>query len=77
MKSIEGLTIREGNIYPILARLKSDGLVKSVSRPSTDGPPRKYFHITDKGSQMLEDMNVHFDALIKSISEIRKGNIND
>ena len=42
LKRIEGLKIREGNIYPILARLQIDGLVKSDTEPSEDGPPRKY-----------------------------------
>ena len=36
LKRIEGLKIREGNIYPILARLQIDGLVKSNTEPSED-----------------------------------------
>jgi PadR family transcriptional regulator PadR len=73
MKRIEGLQIREGNIYPVLARLETDGLVTSYSQPSTDGPPRKYFRITDSGQKALEDMNRHWDKLIESLGIIRKG----
>ena len=73
MKRIEGLQIREGNIYPVLARLETDGLVTSYSQPSTDGPPRKYFKLTESGQKALDDMNKHWDKLIESLEIIRKG----
>ena len=74
MKRIEGLQIREGNIYPVLARLETDGLVTSYSQPSTDGPPRKYFRLTEAGQKALDEMNKHWDQLINSLESIRKGN---
>jgi PadR family transcriptional regulator PadR len=73
MKRIEGLQIREGNIYPVLARLETDGLVTSYSEPSTDGPPRKYFRLTEAGQKALEDMNKHWDKINESIRQVRKG----
>ena len=74
MKRIEGLQIREGNIYPVLARLETDGLVTSYSQPSTDGPPRKYFRLTETGQKALDEMNKHWEHLINSLEYIRKGN---
>ena len=41
LKQITVLRIREGNIYPILARLETHGLAKCSQEPSLDGPPRK------------------------------------
>jgi PadR family transcriptional regulator PadR len=73
MKRIEGLQIREGNIYPVLARLETDGLVTSYSQPSTDGPPRKYFKLTEAGQKILEEMNRHWELIIRSLEAIRKG----
>jgi PadR family transcriptional regulator PadR len=73
MKRIEGLQIREGNIYPVLARLQTDGLVTSYSQPSVDGPPRKYFQLTQAGQRALDDMNRHWDRIIESIQQVRKG----
>ena len=73
MKRIEGLQIREGNIYPVLARLETDGLVTSYSQPSTDGPPRKYFKLTEAGQKALEEMNKHWGQLVGSLESIRKG----
>ena len=73
LRQINGLEIREGNIYPILARLQTDGLIESYSEPSRDGPPRKYFKLTEHGRKTLEEMNSHWDLIIDSIQNIRKG----
>lgn len=73
LKQSQGLKIREGNIYPILARLQTDGLVECYSEPSRDGPPRKYFKLTKLGQKILNDMNKHWDQISESIQSIRKG----
>ena len=73
LKRLDGLKIREGNIYAILARLQTDGLVASDSEPSRNGPPRKYFELTELGRTSLGDMNDHLNRLIESIHAIRKG----
>ena len=73
LKQSQGLKIREGNIYPILARLQTDGLVTSYSEPSRDGPPRRYFKLTELGQKILADMNAHWDRIIVSIQSVRKG----
>ena len=73
LKQTNGLMIREGNIYPILARLQMDGLVTSYSEASRDGPPRRYFELTELGKKALVDMNAHWDQVIESIRDIRKG----
>jgi PadR family transcriptional regulator PadR len=73
LKQIDGLKIREGNIYPILARLQTDGLVTSYSEPSPDGPPRKYFKLTELGKRTLTDMNNHWDHIIQCMQSLKKG----
>ena len=73
MRKIQGLKIREGNVYPILARLQEESLVESYTQPSTDGPPRKYFKLTDSGIKTLIEMNTHWEQMIDSIQCIRKG----
>lgn len=73
LKQSQGLKIREGNIYPILARLQTDGLVTSYSEASPDGPPRKCFKLTELGRKTLVDMNAHWDRIIESIQSIKKG----
>jgi PadR family transcriptional regulator PadR len=73
LKNHKGLTIREGNVYPILQRLQIDGFVESQSEPSRDGPPIKYFNITAAGREALEQMNRHWDELINTMQQIREG----
>ena len=73
LKQIDGLKIREGNIYPILARLQTDGLVRSNSESSREGPPRKYFELTKLGENTLEEMNAHWEQIAESIQTVRKG----
>jgi PadR family transcriptional regulator PadR len=73
LKQIKGLKIREGNIYPILARLETDGLLTSRQEPSQDGPPRKYYKLTELGEKTFAEMNWHWDQITESIQTIRKG----
>lgn len=73
LKQVDGLKIREGNIYPILARLQTDGLVTSCCEASRDGPPRRYFELTELGQEALVDMNGHWDHIVESIQLVRKG----
>ena len=73
LKQIKGLKIREGNIYPILARLQTDGLVASKKEPSRDGPPRKCFELTKLGRNTLKDMNAHWCQIAENIERIKKG----
>ena len=73
LKQNEGLRIHEGNIYPILVRLKADGLVTSYTAASSDGPQRKYFKLTELGRKTVAEMNTHWDQIIKTILNFRKG----
>lgn len=47
------LVTSEGTIYPLLSRLRRDGLVRSSLRDSTIGPPRRYYELTDLGRDQL------------------------
>jgi len=42
-----------GTLYPLMHRLESKGLIQAIWRPSTSGPRRKYYRITEKGEQAL------------------------
>ncbi len=63
LKTIEGTAMREGIVYPILARLQADGLVESETRPSDSGPPRKYYAATREGRACLKEMNSHWKVM--------------
>lgn len=44
-----GLVASEGTIYPLLARLRQQELVATTWRESTEGPPRRYYRLTENG----------------------------
>jgi PadR family transcriptional regulator, regulatory protein PadR len=48
-----GLLTTEGTLYPLLSRLRRDGLVKTEWRESMDGPPRRYYEVTAEGRRAL------------------------
>jgi PadR family transcriptional regulator PadR len=50
----EGLVTTEGTIYPLLSRLREEGLVETSWQESTQGPPRRYYRITAAGKGALD-----------------------
>ncbi|HEV8403698.1 MAG TPA: PadR family transcriptional regulator [Candidatus Limnocylindrales bacterium] len=49
-----GLVTSEGTIYPLLGRLRREGLVTTAWRESDAGPPRRYYRVTDAGRRVLD-----------------------
>ncbi len=73
MRKIEGLIISEGAIYPILSRLKRQGLVETTIQESPDGPARKYYTLTKQGEEMVSQMNAYWQAISGATNSIEKG----
>jgi PadR family transcriptional regulator PadR len=53
LADIDGMVTSEGTIYPLLSRLRRDGLVESTWQESTEGPPRRYYRATEAGLAAL------------------------
>lgn len=68
------IIVAEGTTYPLLIRLKKLGLLNYRWEESTQGPPRKYYMITDLGREQLAGLDTAWDELAKGIESIRKGN---
>jgi PadR family transcriptional regulator, regulatory protein PadR len=80
LKQMDGMYMREGTVYPILARFEEDGLVTSFVRPSDAGPPRKYFRITPLGERAVSEMNAHWtqvQAAVRAAQGVREEKRND
>ena len=56
LESGAGLAVQEGTIYPLLSRLKADGLVDAEWVQAEAGHPRKYYGLTDPGRRRLREM---------------------
>ncbi len=70
LRDIEGLVISEGTIYPILSRLKKEGFVQTTIKESSEGPPRKYYEMTDKGEKILGDMDSYWQTINKGCNKL-------
>lgn len=65
------MIVVEGTLYPLLTRQKNQGLLAYRWEESTQGPPRKYYSITDKGRAVLTELDGVWADLVKIIARIR------
>lgn len=67
LSEVDGLEVTEGTIYPLLSRLRRDGLVETTWRESDSGPPRRYYRMTPLGERALagfkDDWRAYRDAV--------------
>ncbi len=66
------LIVVEGTLYPLLTRQKNAGLLSYRWEESTQGPPRKYYTITELGRTYLKELDKSWAELVKSIESIKK-----
>lgn len=69
------IIVAEGTTYPLLMRLKKLGLLEYRWEESPQGPPRKYYMITDLGREQLKGLDEAWEELSKGIDTIRKHQI--
>jgi len=68
------LIVVEGTLYPLLTRLKNEDLLSYEWIESTQGPPRKYYKLTEKGEECLGELKVSWEELSETVSHIAKIN---
>ena len=66
------LLVVEGTVYPLLTRLKNDGLLNYRWEESTSGPPRKYYGLTDLGQTFLKELSGTWIELSDAVNIITK-----
>lgn len=64
------IMVVEGTLYPLLTRLRKAGLVDYKWVESSSGPPRKYYTITQEGSNFLGSLDTTWDELVSSTKKI-------
>jgi PadR family transcriptional regulator PadR len=65
--------VSEGSIYPLLSRLQRLRLIEAYSVTSNDGPPRKYYRVTEEGRRALEAWTEDWDAFTRGVDRVLKG----
>jgi len=70
VKTVVDIDIAEGTLYPLLNRLKKEGLVEAKWVEQGSGIPRKYYHLTNDGDEALKQMRVYWENINLSISKL-------
>ncbi|OFY39837.1 MAG: PadR family transcriptional regulator [Bacteroidetes bacterium GWF2_40_14] len=65
------MIVVEGTLYPLLTRQKNQGLLSYRWEESPQGPPRKYYSITEKGKELLAEMDSAWQEVVDTIAFIR------
>ena len=66
------MLVVEGTLYPLLIRQKNQGLLSYRWEESPQGPPRKYYVITEKGRSQLAEMDAAWQEMVESIQALRQ-----
>ena len=66
------LIVKQGTIYPLLTRLKNSGLLNYSWKESTQGPPRKYYHITNDGREFLNGLIPTWNQMVHAVNQSTK-----
>ena len=66
------MLVVEGTLYPLLIRQKNQGLLSYRWEESTQGPPRKYYVITEKGRAQLAEMDAAWQEMVSSIETLKR-----
>jgi PadR family transcriptional regulator len=61
---------QEGTLYPLLSKMRRDGLVDYEWQESDAGPPRKYYELTSKGKSQLGELNDYWKHLNATITQL-------
>jgi PadR family transcriptional regulator PadR len=70
LKKAEVIVV-EGTLYPLLTRHKNAGLLSYRWEESPQGPPRKYYELTELGRIYLNDLDKAWEVLVVSVNQIR------
>lgn len=76
-KLSEAISISDGTIYPLLRRLKNEGYVTTYLSESNEGPPRKYYRLTETGTGYKEQLITEWTALSVGVNKLIEGGSTD
>ena len=69
----KSILIAEGTIYPLLKRLKDEGYLTTYLEESQEGPPRKYYKLTELGEKTKDELVYEWSSFVDGVNKIVKG----
>jgi PadR family transcriptional regulator, regulatory protein PadR len=73
LSGINGMVTSEGTIYPLLARLRRQGLVETTWQESATGPPRRYYRLSPSGRDALADFAGSWRQFRTTVDDLLEG----
>lgn len=73
----KNIAISEGTIYPLLKRLKDEGYFTTYLQESQEGPPRKYYQLTELGRNTKEALSKEWFSFVEGVNTIIRGDENN
>jgi len=61
---------QEGTLYPLLSKMRRDGLVDHEWKESEAGPPRKYYALTPKGKEQLRETSQYWQKISNTVADL-------
>jgi PadR family transcriptional regulator PadR len=71
------INISEGTIYPLLRRFRKEGYVTTYLQESQEGPPRKYYRITEVGEKAYEELVEEWKNFTIGVNKIIRGDFSE
>jgi PadR family transcriptional regulator PadR len=71
-KISQNIAIAEGTIYPLLKRLKDEGFMTTYLEESQEGPPRKYYALTELGKKTKQELEQEWYGFVNGVDRILK-----
>ncbi|MFD2116557.1 PadR family transcriptional regulator [Paenibacillus yanchengensis] len=76
-KISDQIAISEGAVYPLLRRLLKDGYFTSYLKESTEGPPRKYYRLTEAGREYLHEQLIEWQQFTTGVNALIQEGMNE
>ncbi|GEN88140.1 PadR family transcriptional regulator [Oceanobacillus sp. FSL W8-0428] len=71
------IEISEGSVYPVLRRILKQGYCTTYLRESTEGPSRKYYHLTNEGQDYLLELKEEYEKFTRGVDSLMKEENNE
>jgi PadR family transcriptional regulator PadR len=70
LASVPQLAAGEGTVYPLLRRLRRDGLLETYWQESAEGPPRQYYRLTAAGRRRLRTIEQEWHHVVQGVERL-------
>nr|WP_211175582.1 PadR family transcriptional regulator [Paenibacillus sp. SZ31] len=64
------IEVAEGALYPLLRRLVNDGYCTTYLQESTEGPPRKYYRLSDTGRAYMTALTTEWNDFVRNVANL-------